>query len=147
MKHILILIDFEDPSDALISYASDLARVFQSSCWLLHVVSPDPEFVGYEPGPQYIRDYRAEELKAEHLALEKIQNQLQRLQIPCEILLIKGEPRHVIQSEIDKRDIDLVIMGHHHKSSLREWIAGSVGKEVIRHANIPILIIPLIQTV
>ena len=142
MRNILVLIDFHDPLAELTNYSLKLAGTFQSSCWLLHVAAPDPEFVGYEPGPQYIRDHRAGELKTEHMALEQLRHEFIEKGIPCQILLIQGDPIKVIQSEIDKRSIDLVIMGHHHKSSIREWIAGSVGKEVLRHAGIPMLIVP-----
>lgn len=143
MKHILVLIDFEDPTEQVVAYASDLALAFQSTCWLLHVAAPDPDFVGYDPGPQYIRDHRAGELKKEHLALEHLQSRLVEKNIRCEILLIQGYPMQVIQSEIKNRDIDLVVMGHHRRIKLREWIVGSIGKEVLRHSPVPLLIIPV----
>lgn len=146
MKHILVLIDFEDPTEQVAAYAADLAQAFQSSCWLLHVATPDPEFVGYDPGPQYIRDHRAGELRKEHQALENLQSRLREKEIPCEILLVQGYPTQVIQSEIEKRDIDLVIMGHHRRIKLREWIVGSVGKDVLRHSPVPLLIIPVEST-
>ncbi len=143
MKNILVLIDFEDPTEHVVAYAANLARAFQSNCWLLHVASPDPEFIGYEPGPQYIRDHRAGELKNEHIALEKLKSQFQEKDIPSEILLIQGYPTQVIQTEVEKRGIDLIIMGHHRRIKLREWIVGSVGKEVLRDSTVPLLIIPI----
>lgn len=146
MKHILVLIDFGDPTEKVAAYTTKLALAFNAHCWLLHVASPDPEFVGYEPGPQYIRDHRADELKKEHLTLVKMQSQFQENQLSCEILLIKGNPVEVIHSEIKKRDIDLVVMGHHRRTSLREWIVGSVGKEVIRDCHVPLFIIPVEST-
>ncbi len=143
MKEILVLIDFEDPTESVAAYAITLAQAFQARCWLLHVASPDPEFVGYEPGPQYIRDHRATELKNEHRQLEGLKAQLQEKNIPCEILLIQGYPAQIIQQEIKKRDIELVVMGHHRRITLREWIVGSVGKEVLRDSPVPLFIIPV----
>lgn len=146
MKHILVLIDFGDPTEHVAKYAADLALAFHSNCWLLHVAAPDPEFVGYETGPQYIRDHRAGELKKEHLALETLQNQFRQQNISCEILLIPGNPIEVIQAEINKREIDLVVMGHHQRPALEEWIVGSIGKEVIRETSVPLFIIPVQST-
>ncbi|MCF8239201.1 MAG: universal stress protein [Saprospiraceae bacterium] len=143
MKNILVLIDFEDPTEHVAAYAMNLADAFRSHCWLLHVASPDPEFVGYEPGPQYIRDHRAGELKKEHIALENLKAQFLEKDIPCEILLIQGYPAKVIQAEVEKRGIDLLVMGHHRRIKLREWIVGSVGKEVLRDSTVPLLIIPV----
>lgn len=143
MKHILVLIDFRDPMEQVTASTIKLALAFNAHCWLLHVASPDPEFVGYDPGPQYIRDHRADELKKEHLTLEKLQAQFQENALSCDILLVKGSPAEVIRSEIKKRDIDLVVMGHHHRSSIQDWIIGGVGKEVIRNTQVPLFIIPV----
>ena len=143
MKQILVLVDFEDPTEQVAAHAIELALAYKASCWLLHVAAPDPEFVGYEPGPQYIRDHRAGELRKEHLALERLQSRFQEKEVPCEILLIQGYPNEVIRSEMVKRGIDLVIMGHHRRIKLREWIVGSVGKEVLRDSPVPLFIIPV----
>ena len=51
-------------------------RKFGSKIWLVHIAAPDPDFVGYEVGPQYIRDHRADELKKEHKLVKKYADEL-----------------------------------------------------------------------
>ena len=70
MKNILVTIDLEDHAEQLIGHAAEWAKAFGAKVWLMHVAAPDPDFVGYEVGPQYIRDGRAEELREEHRMLQ-----------------------------------------------------------------------------
>ncbi len=58
--------------------------------WLVHVAAPDPEFVGYEPGPQYIRDDRAKVLLAEHKKLASYIKSLEGKGYKAEALLVQG---------------------------------------------------------
>ena len=61
---ILAAIDFSPISDRVLALASELAEKTGASLVVLHAAAPDPDFVGYEVGPQYVRDDRAE--AAEH---------------------------------------------------------------------------------
>lgn len=74
IKNILVAIDFNETVGELLSYAEALAIKFDAKIWVLHVAAPNPDFVGYEPGPQYIRDFKADELREEHRSLQNICN-------------------------------------------------------------------------
>lgn len=74
MKNILVTIDFDVKTTLLIDNAYKLANAFGSKVWLVHIAAPDPDFVGYEIGPQYIRDNRAYELREEHRQLQNFSN-------------------------------------------------------------------------
>jgi len=69
MKNILVSIDFDEHTEQLINRTAELAGKYNSIVWILHVAAPDPDFVGLEVGPQYIRDHKAAELKKEHKLL------------------------------------------------------------------------------
>ena len=76
MKNILVAIEFEDKDSKLINKAKEMAEKFGSKVWIVHVAEPDPDFVGYEVGPQYIRDFRGKELRKEHKLLQKLTTKL-----------------------------------------------------------------------
>ena len=76
MKNILVAIDFKGNEKLLIDKAYEFAKAFEAKIWLLHIAAPNPDYVGYEAGPQYIRDNRATELKEEHKLLETYANNL-----------------------------------------------------------------------
>ena len=71
MKNILVTIDFDKSEALLLDKAVQMAEAFGSKLWLMHIAAPDPDFVGYDVGPQYIRDSRAEDLRQEHRKLQE----------------------------------------------------------------------------
>ena len=46
MKNILLAIDFNDGERILIDKALEWAKALGATIWMLHVASPEPEFVG-----------------------------------------------------------------------------------------------------
>ena len=78
IQNILVAVDFGDGDQTLLDSALQMAQKFNANVWIVHVAAPDPDFVGYEPGPQYIRDSRADELKSEHKTLHAYADQLDR---------------------------------------------------------------------
>ena len=142
MKNILVGIDFHKKTEMLVNKALELAKHFGAKIWLLHAAAPDPEFVGYEVGPQYIRNGRAQELKNENKLLLKYVNQLKEKGVDAEGLLIQGTVIDVIVDEAKKLKIDLIIFGHHEHSFLYKTFFGSMSSEIIRKSDIPVLVVP-----
>ena len=142
MKNILVTIDFDSKTALLIDNAYKLANAFDSKVWLVHIAAPNPDFVGYEVGPQYIRDSRAHELRAEHKQLQNYAKELNKKGIEAEGLLIQGATIEMIIQESIKLHIDLIIAGHHKRNFLYNAFIGSVSRGIIEASKIPILIIP-----
>jgi len=143
MKNILVPIDFNDNESILLNKALEFSRAFKAKIWLLHVASPEPEFVGFGVGPQYIRDSRAQELRKEHRLMNDYADKLKIEGIECEGLLINGGTIEMILEEADKLNTDLIITGHHSHSIFYKAFFGSVSSEVIKKTTIPVLIVPL----
>ena len=78
MINILVTFDFNRNEELLIDKAVQLAEQFDSKVWIIHIASPDPYFVGYDVGPQYIRDGRSLELRKEHKILQEHTNVLKQ---------------------------------------------------------------------
>lgn len=143
MKNILVSIDFNNNEKILIDKAIEMAKAFDSKIWLLHVAAPEPEFIGFGVGPQYIRDSRAEELRKEHRLLSDYTDLIRLENQECEGLLINGATIEMILEETRKLSIDLIIIGHHVHTIMYKAFFGSVASGVIKKANIPVLIVPL----
>jgi nucleotide-binding universal stress UspA family protein len=141
-KNILALIDFSRTSGQVVTRAGDLALFYDAKCWLIHVATPDPEFVGYNVGPQYIRDHRAGVLRKEHQKLEAYKAELLQKNIDCEILLVQGQTNPTIMEEIDKLNIDMIVLGSHGRTRLYDLLVGSVCEYLLRYAPVPLVIIP-----
>ena len=102
MKNILVLLDLTEVSENVIRHAGIWAEKFDAKCWLVHVAAPDPEFVGYEVGPKYIRDDRSKVLRDEHRELSELKNKLKNTGVDCEALLIQGYVNECILGEVEK---------------------------------------------
>lgn len=142
MKNILVTVDFEEQVELLMDKAFELAQAFDSKIWLMHVAAPDPDFVSYSVGPQYIRDFRAEDLKKEHRQLQAYVNDLQKKGVEAEGLLIQGATTELIINESTKLDVDLIMTGHHDRSFFYNALFGSVSAQIIKKSKIPVLIVP-----
>lgn len=143
MKNILVTIDFDSGEEKLLETALTMANKFSAKVWLLHVTAPDPEFVGYDVGPQYIRDFRAEELRNEHKTLQEFAKRFEQKGIDSEGLLIQGATLEMILNEAQKLKIDLIIVGYEQHNFLYEALIGSVSNKLIKKSKIPVLVVPL----
>ncbi|WP_033957078.1 universal stress protein [Psychroserpens jangbogonensis] len=143
MKNILVTIDFNSDEQLLVEKAFQLAKQFDSKIWLVHIAAPDPDFIGYEVGPQYIRDSRASELREEHKLLQKLSNELKEKGVTAEGLLVQGATIEMIMEESKKLNVDLIIAGHHEHGFLYNAFVGSISGQIVKKSKIPVLIIPL----
>lgn len=142
-KNILVAVDFNDAVGKLLSYAETIALKFEAKLWVVHVTGPNPDFVGYEPGPQYIRDLRADELRDEHKQLQHITNMFLDKKIETSAFLIQGSTVETVLNEAKNLQADLLIVGNHKHSFLHNLLSESVSLELIKNSNIPLLTIPI----
>ncbi|WP_033960357.1 universal stress protein [Psychroserpens jangbogonensis] len=143
MKNILVTVDFNRNEQLLVDKAFQLAERFDSKIWLIHIAAPNPDFVGYEVGPQCIRDNRASELRKEHKLLQEQSNELNKKGVKAEGLLIQGATIEMIMEESKKLNVDLIFAGHHEHSFLYKAFVGSVSGKILKKSKIPVLIVPL----
>ncbi len=147
MKNLLLAIDFKDGTQKLVNFATEYAQCVKAKLWVLHVAAPEPDFVGYEVGPQYIRDMRATELKEEHRELKKISDGINFKGIQAEGLLINGGTVEMIAAEIEKLHIDAVIVGHHKHGFWHKSFFGCTDTSIIDKSKVPVIVVPIVKKV
>ena len=142
VRTILAVLDFSPVSKAVIEQAAELAEAFSAELTLLHVSAPDPEFVGYDVGPQTVRDGRASEIRAEHRELQQIAKDLRARGLTAHARLIQGPAVEKILAEAARLRTDVLVIGSHGHGALYRALLGSVGEGVVRAARCPVLVIP-----
>ncbi|UJH92788.1 universal stress protein [Antarcticibacterium sp. 1MA-6-2] len=143
IKNILVAIDFNETVGDLLSYAEALALKFEAKVWVVHVAEPNPDFVGFEVGPQYVRDVKADELREEHRKLQTICDTFFDESIEREALLIQGSTVETVVEEAKKLQSDLLIVGTHKHSFFHDLFSENVSLELLKKAEIPLLAIPI----
>ena len=142
MKNILIPVDLKAETGHVLDQARSLAQATNAKLWVLHVAAPEPDFVGYEPGPQYIRDIRADTLREERGELQQITSELTSIGIASQQLLVMGPTVETILGEAERLDVDLIIMGTHGRRGLAKAFMGSTCDDVLRANRFKVLVVP-----
>lgn len=143
LKNILVAVDFNDAVGELLGYAEGMAEKFGAKIWVVHVTEPDPGFVGMEPGPQYLKNFKAEDLREVHRNLQTICRTFIGEEIEHEALLIPGSTVETVLEEAQKLQSDLLIVGTHKHSFLHNLLQENVSLKLLKKASIPVLAIPI----
>lgn len=56
--------------------------------------------------------------------------------------LVEGNPHEAINEHADETDTDLIVMGRHGRSGVRERLLGTVTDRVLRQTTVPVLTVP-----
>mgnify|MGYP006295234481 CR=1 FL=1 len=142
MKNILLAIDFDVDHSHMLSYAIEQSKAFSAKVWVLHIAAPDPDFVGNDAGPKYVREELADELRQEHKEIQEMAEEMRSNGAEAEALLIQGPTVETLMNEVERLDADMMILGFHQHSLLQELITGSTTYDILKKTKVPVLVIP-----
>src|SRR5205814_8771579 len=111
IQTILVPVDFSDVTPKLVETAAGFAKAFGSRVVLLHIAAPEPDFVGFEPGPMTVRVSVARDVHEDHRRLDVVKHQLAESNIEAAALHIQGPTVLKILNEKDEQGADLLLMG------------------------------------
>jgi len=139
---ILVAVDFSSVTDRVMDIARDLATRTASHVYVLHVAEPEPDFVGYDVGPDVVRDQVAEEYHREHRQVQRLADSLRSSDVGATALLIQGSIVETIIREADRLDADLVVVGSHGHGAVFDLLVGSISEGLVRRSSRPVLVVP-----
>lgn len=142
IQTLLVPIDFSDVTEKVIETAETLALLFKGRVVLLHVVEPDPDFVGFEPGPVTVRSSVAKEFHEEHQRLQDAKQKLVAAGIDVTALQIQGSTVEKILHEREQQNAGMIVLGSHGHGALHNLLTGSVTAGVLKFAKCPVLVVP-----
>lgn len=139
-KKILVPTDASDFSRRAFQTAVELARVFHAEVELLHITYTPQAYWGYTVS--YGITISQEELERNgELALEATVAGIEVDPIKLTKKVESGHPVTLILEEIDKENIDLVVMGSHGYGPIVGSVLGSVSQRILQRAECPVMII------
>jgi nucleotide-binding universal stress UspA family protein len=141
IRRILAAVDFSEATPRCLELAAELAAGTSAELVLLHVAEPEPDFVGYDAGPQSVRDAVAGQTRIEHRRLHDLEASLRGRVARTTSLMVQGPTAAKIVEESKRLGADLVVVGTHGRRGLRQLVLGSVSGEVVRMSACPVLVV------
>ena len=142
-QRMLVATDLSDISASIYTVAADLAARTKSEMIVAHIASPE--------------EY-AETLREVHLSVDEY---LERFRSTIRFAVRKAIGENVpMQAEVVMRGrtvaadlldlasrlrVNLIVMGTHGRTGLPRVLLGSVAEEVVRHATLPVLVVPMFR--
>ena len=143
IQRMLVATDLSDISASIYQVAADLAARTKSEMIVAHIASPE--------------EY-AETLREVHLSVDEY---LERFRSTIRFAVRKAIGERVpVQAEVVMRarsvatdlldlatrlHVDLIVMGTHGRTGVPRALLGSVAEEVVRHAGLPVLVVPMFR--
>lgn len=138
---LLVALDFSSVADDQLEIVGRLAAP-NREIYLLHVAEPDPDFVGYEAGPDVVRAQVADEFHREHEMIQTLAGRLRDRGHQVTALLVQGPTIETILNEAEKVGAEVIVVGSHGRGKLFDLVVGSVPAGVIRKSPVPVLVVP-----
>jgi len=134
IKRILLPTDFSQLSLGAVDYAIDLARPEQAEIVIVFVIEP----IQYAFPPLLIKQRQKEFADK----LDRVAAKLIKRYPNVRTELHFGVAYQVIVGVARKIKADMIVMGKHGHSALRDLLVGSVTERVVRSATCPVLVVP-----
>jgi nucleotide-binding universal stress UspA family protein len=134
LKNILFCTDFSPAADLAFPYAADLARHFGSKLYALYVRNPDEYIMVFPEGGSVPPGFTEAQAKYKLAGLLHPFADLDR-----EALVEEGDIWPVVESIIDKNEIDLIVAGTRGRTGVAKLVLGSRAEEIFRRAACPVL--------
>jgi nucleotide-binding universal stress UspA family protein len=140
--NILTCVDLSESTDKIVVRAVEIAKAVSAKLWFLHVAEPEPDFIGYEVGPQSVRDSLSIKFREQHRMLQEIAERVRKGGVDATALLVQGSTVETILAKAAKLGADMIIVGTHGRGAMYQLLVGSVSEGLLHSSECPILIVP-----
>lgn len=140
-KKILLCTDFSDNSEPARKLAVEFARAFGANLLIVHVIdsSSFPNYVDWIG-----EEFRQALSRNQKLAGSRLESQAKKceplrggVRTFCKI----GSPAKEIVALANDRSVDLIVVGTHGRTGVKNLVMGSIARSVLRTAHRPVLIV------
>ncbi|MFP3157161.1 MAG: universal stress protein [Caldivirga sp.] len=137
---ILVATDGSQYSDKAVDVAIRLAKVFNSSLYIIHVVEEDKVAMATSAMPIMV-SIIDDMVKAGNEILSKAKARAVDMGVNAETILARGNAADKILETAERLNVDLIVVGSRGLRGLARFLLGSVSEKVARHSNKPVLIV------
>lgn len=139
LKQILVATDFSEPADVAVNYGRDLARAYDATLHVIHVIENMHGFYGADVGfalADVERNVEAAVQRDLDATLSRHADDALNI-----VATVKrgSNVAHAITEYAKTNAIDLIIVGTHGRGAVSRFLMGSVAERVVRSAPCPVL--------
>ena len=142
---ILVTTDGSPLGNLALPYAADLARRYSSALTVLYVVPAATTPLALSEGAPYAYDFQAEQERLNAEGDTALDHAREVVSLPGThfLRLDSSGPKlaQMIVDQVEREGAQLVVMSTHGRSGLAHLFLGSVAEEVMRKANVPVLLV------
>lgn len=139
-RKILVPTCFDDVSNEALTVACDLANRTSGEVTLLHAIVPAAVLPPLEQMPVPVLDFD-DETQAER-RLDALPEDTDQRRFVTDRRVIKGDAASVITRFAEEHGMDVIVIGTHTHSRIRQFLLGSVTEAVVRKAHCPVMTVP-----
>ena len=132
LEQVLVAVDFDETSNAALTYARSFARTFGARLHVLHVM--DNAFLR-----PMANDPRAVEAGVTGRLLDTLTDEDRAALHAVAVVRTSGPPADEIVAYAKAEAIDLIVLGTHGRPGVAHLLMGSVAEKVVRTAPCPVL--------
>ncbi|MEO8147967.1 MAG: universal stress protein [Bacteroidia bacterium] len=140
ISRILVAVDDSDFSSKTATAAHELAKTLKAGLAIVNVMDPAILAISAD-SVVYPMEQMVDLKKGAEMLIQKIRQQLGD-DIPLADFIGEGKPSEEIVAIANQWNADLIVIGTHGRTGVMHLIMGSVAESVIRHSNIPVLVMP-----
>lgn len=141
MRNILVPTDFSDQAEKALKVAAQLARKFDSEIYLLHMLELPLQLIDPVNGSSHNLPEAIFFMKLAHQRFSKIMKEPYLKGIKVHETVEFHRAFDGIMEISKEKKCDLIVMGSHGSSGIEEILIGSNTEKVVRHSEIPVLVI------
>lgn len=143
LRRILVATDLSEASRAVFAVAEDLVRRSGAQLIVAHVANLLDYDVIRRETHMALDDYLARLRAAARSAFEKaIDGEAPARPVRYEVIMKAHSLPKELLDLAGREQVDLIVLGTHGRTGLARAVLGSVAEEVLRHADIPVLVVP-----
>ena len=87
---LLVAIDFSEITNLIVEKVEQIALKTKAKIWMIHVAQPDPDFIGYDVGPESEREFMASKFRKQHIEIQRLTDKMKTKGIDITPLLVQG---------------------------------------------------------
>ena len=140
-KNILLLTDFSEVSRNAMEYALLIAKKTNAEVELMHIVNTPVDWISISMEQEKLYPETIEQIITAKNNLQEMLQVFKENSVEAKEAIVFNVGVENIPKYIESKSLDMVIMGSHGASGIKEYTLGSNAEKIVRNLKFPVLVV------